>query len=175
MDPVVAAVLRGGLALLLVIAAGHKARALDRFRATLADYRLLPARAVPLAATLVVGVEVGIALALVLSASRTAGPLLAAALLAVYTLAIAINLARGRRDIDCGCGGPALHQPLGGRLVVRNAVLIAAALAAVLPLRSRAITAVDALTVVAGTIALAALSAAADRLMANVARLPERA
>ena len=36
----------------------------------------------------------------------------AALLLALYAGAIGVNLARGRRDIDCGCGGPASRQPI---------------------------------------------------------------
>ena len=55
MDPVLAVVLRGALALLFVVAALHKLRDRDAFRATLDAYELLPpalgaplARAVPM-------------------------------------------------------------------------------------------------------------------------------
>ena len=51
------------------------------------------------------------------------------ALLVLYSAAIAINLLRGRRDIECGCGGAATHVPLSGWLLARNAALMATALA----------------------------------------------
>ena len=44
-----------------------------------------------------------------------------AALLLAYAAVMAINLVRGRRFIDCGCGGAA--QPLSLGLVLRNVVL----------------------------------------------------
>jgi hypothetical protein len=102
---------------------------------------------------------------------RAPGPLLAAGLLAVYTGAIAINLARGRRDIDCGCAGPALREPLSGWLLGRNGILLAAALACLVPLRPRPLVWVDALTVTGAVAALAAFYGALDRLVANAPRL----
>jgi hypothetical protein len=42
MDPVFDSTLRAALALLFLVAAAHKLRDLGRFRATLADYRVLP-------------------------------------------------------------------------------------------------------------------------------------
>ena len=150
MDPVIDVALRGGLALLFLVAALHKTRDLGSFHATLANYRLLPPRATGAAALVVVAL----------------GAVAEAMLLAAYTGAIAVNLARGRRDIDCGCAGPARRQPLRPWLLVRNAVLIGAALACLAPERVRPIVWVDALTV-AGTIGvLAALYAAVERLAA---------
>src|SRR5439155_1227195 len=107
MDPVIDVTLRTALALLFSVAAGHQLQDLGRFRATLVEYRLLPAGLVPLAAALVVAVEVAAAGALLVPGARAAGLVSAATLLVVYGAAVAINLARGRRDIDCGCAGPA--------------------------------------------------------------------
>ena len=83
MDPVADITLRSAFALLFLVAASHKLRDPGRFRTTLADYRLLPGPVVPLAAMLVIGVEVVVAIALVASARRTPGPVAAAALTAV--------------------------------------------------------------------------------------------
>src|SRR2546430_7884607 len=110
MDPVIAAALRRALALLFFVAAGHKLRVLGRFRATLAEYRLLPAGLVPLAAALVVGAEAAAAGALLVPGTRATGLVSAATLLLVYGAAVAINLARGRRDIHCGRAGPAVRR-----------------------------------------------------------------
>jgi Methylamine utilisation protein MauE len=104
---------------------GHRrdhARALDA-------YALLPAGAgrwlVP-----VLGVaECAAATAIWPGETRVAAAALMLTLLALYSVAIAINLLRGRRDIECGCGGAATHVPLSGWLLARNAALMAAAFA----------------------------------------------
>jgi len=168
MDPVAVAIGRGALALLFGIAAMHKARDLDRFAATLAEYRLLPAVASGVAARIVPALELAAAFALSTPALHTAGPLLAGALLFVYTGAIGTNLARGRRDIDCGCAGPAVRQSLSGSLVARNAMLLVVALACLAPVRPRPLGAIDALTVAAAVAALAMLYAAIERMLANL-------
>jgi hypothetical protein len=198
-DPVLAAALRGGLALLFATAAAHKLRDLAGFRATLAAYRLLPAFAVGAFAVAAVALEVAAAAALALGAIASlaapghgvaavggaasgggtavggvaiagvvaAGPALAAALLAVYTGAIAVNVARGRTDLDCGCLGPALRQPVGAGVLARNAILIAASLACLLPVRERALGWLDAFTAVAAVATAAALYAASQHLIAT--------
>jgi hypothetical protein len=51
--------------------------------------------------------------------------LLAFVILGVYTVAMSVNLARGRRYIDCGCGD--LPTPLSGWLLLRNGLLMALA------------------------------------------------
>jgi hypothetical protein len=167
MDPVIDATVRTTLALLFLVAASHKLRDRTRFRATLAEYQLLPAMFVAPVAALVVGVELAVAGALVTPVLRTPGLVAAAAVLVVYGSAVAVNLARGRRHIDCGCVGPATRQPISGWLVVRNAVLAAGALGGLAPVRPRPLVWVDVFTVVAATAALAALYAALDRLLAN--------
>ena len=170
-DPAVDAALRAAFALLFLVAASHKLRDPGRFRTTLAEYRLLPGPVVPLAAMLVIGVEVVVAIALLAPARRAPGPGAAAAVLAVYGAAIAVNLARGRRHIDCGCAGPAVRRPISGWLVARNAALAAAALTSVAPVRPRPLVWVDVLTVLGATGTLAALYASADRLLAHAPAL----
>ena len=73
----------------------------------------------------------------------------AAALLVVFAWAMAINIRRGRRAIDCGCGRSQLRQPLGWGLVVRNVVL--ALLVAIRALPGESASAVEiALALIAG-------------------------
>lgn len=167
MDPVVAAILRGGLGVVLLTASAHKLRDIPAFRAAVAEYRLLPEAVAGLAAVLLVLVEVGAALALLVPIDARPAAALAAALLALYTSAIAINLARGRRDLDCGCAGPARRQPIGGALVARNLVLLAAALACALPIGPRALGWVDVATVVVAVATLALLYSAVEQLLAT--------
>lgn len=174
MDPAIDLTIRAALALLFAVGAAHKLRDLAAFRGTFADYRLLPgavAWAVPVA-------EAAVTLLLLAPPTRAIGKAGAAGLLVAYAAAIGVNLARGRRHIDCGCAGPRAERPIGPGLVVRNALLAAVALAALAPVRPRPLVWVDALTVSGAVLTLVALYLAADRLMAYgpaVARLREAA
>lgn len=125
-DPFIALVVRGALAALMMAAAWHKLRDMAAFTDVLADYRLLPAAALPWVAPLVPLAE-GSA-AIVTLAWGTPGLVATAGLLLLYAGSIAINLKRGRRTIDCGClafgkTGMPIHQ----RMVVRNVMLAIAA------------------------------------------------
>jgi len=160
LDPALRATLRGALALLWLAAAHQKLRDPARFRDALAGYQLIPATAVRTASALVVALELALGLALLLPGSGAAPALATGALLALYAAAIAANLMRGRRAIDCGCG--ARPQPLGEGLVARNAVLVAIALTAALPASGRAFAWLDAATIAGGAAALAALYASVD-------------
>jgi hypothetical protein len=171
LDPAIAAALRGALALLFGAAALHKLRGPAAFRAVLADYRVLPARLVPPAARLVPLAEGAAAAALLAAAGAAVGPALAVALLALYSAAIAVNLARGRRDLDCGCLGPALRQPLSGWLLARNALLASAALACLLPAAPRPFVWLDGVTAAAAAACLALFWSAGHRALANAPRL----
>ena len=177
MDPVIDITMRAALALLFAGAVQHKLRDPRHFTATLAEYRLLPARLAPAAAVCVILAELGILLALVLRPAW--GAAAGAALLGLYGAAIGVNLARGRRHIDCGCGGPAARREISGWLVARNGLAAGAALAtALVPVASRGLVWLDACTVVAATTMLAASWSASDHLLAlapGLARMREAA
>ncbi len=168
LDPALSLVLRGGLALLFGAAAWHKLADLTSFRAALGDYRLVPERAVSAAAFGLIAAELVSACGLVFSARAGFA---AAALLALYTVAIGVNLARGRREIDCGCFGPAARQPLSTALVARNVGLIALAFMCALPAGSRALVVLDGLTIAAGIALGALVHGAVNGLLANAPRL----
>jgi hypothetical protein len=164
MDPVIDLTLRAALGLLFAVAAAHKLRDPRRFAATLAEYRVLPAGLAGAASALLVALELAVVAALVVD--RRLGLAGAAALLGLYAGAMATNLARGRRHIDCGCAGPAARRPISGWLVVRNVMLACVALAGLAPIGPRTLLWIDGCTVVAATAALAACWTAADRLLA---------
>jgi len=172
-DPALQMTLRGALALLFFWAAAHKLRDVTGFRAALAAYALLPDRVVASSAAVLIAIEVGVGAGLLpfgepgLSSSAA----LAAGLLCMYSAAIAINLLRGRRHIDCGCVGAATRRPLTAGLLVRNAVLISGALAGALPATARSLTTIDGVTTGAGIATLALLYIAVDGLIANAPRL----
>jgi hypothetical protein len=171
MDPVVDKTLRGALALLFLVAAAHKLRAPAAFQAHLADYRLFPGRATQGLAAAVVAGELATGLALLAASLRETAVAAALALLCTYSGAIALNLLRGRRDIDCGCSGPGIRQPLSPWLLARNALVAAIALACLAPLRARTLVWVDTVSVLGGVGVLAALYAASNRMLANAPAL----
>ena len=121
-----------------------------------ANYRLLPETMVGPVAALLPLVELGLGFGLIVSVI-TGGTLRllglpAAALFLVFAGAMAINIRRGRRAIDCGCGQSHLRQPLSWGLVARNGVLaVLVAIHALPPLPGDSVSALDiALAVIAG-------------------------
>ena len=170
-DPALAGVARGALALMLGAAALAKLRDARAFEGAVAGYALLPARVVPVAARTLPGLELAAAAALLAPGLGPAGAALAAALLGLYSAAIAQSLARGRRDIDCGCFGPAARVPLGGGLLARNAVLLGLAALAALPVTPRALGPADVPALAGGAAAVALLHAAASQLLAHTLAL----
>ena len=167
MDPVGNLALRILVALLLASAALVKLRDPRGFAAAVAGYRLLPAALAPGAAAGFVAAEVALAAGLWLPPVREAAALGAAALVTLYGVAIAVNLARGRRDIDCGCGGPLGRQTLSEALVLRNLLLAGAALACALPVAPRELAWLDAVTLAAAVGAAVALYEASNVLFAR--------
>lgn len=168
MDPVVDLSVRIGFVALFGAAAAHKLRGFGHFKATIADYRIVPARLAPLAALALLCAEVGIAEMLVLPHLRSIGLAAASAQLVVYAGALALNLARGRRHLDCGCVGVAGREEISWALVARNLVLSAIALAAVAtPIAARPLVWIDALTIAGAVATAAGAYVAIDQLVAN--------
>jgi len=169
-DPAMQMTVRIAVSLLFAWAAIHKLRDVAGFRAALASYELLPRRWAGPGAGLLIAIESGIGIGLWLPGLAAVAGLAAAGLLALYAGAMAINLVRGRRDIDCGCSGIARARPLSGALVVRNGILLIAPLLLALPSTARPLSWLDAVTIGGGAAALALLYAAADGLLANAPR-----
>jgi uncharacterized membrane protein YphA (DoxX/SURF4 family) len=118
---------RLALGILFAAAALAKLRRRREFYAAVLAYQLLPPRRAMNMAVILPWAEAAIALGLV--AGFDLASWAAAGLLLMYALAMAVNLARGRRNIDCGCGDA--PRELSIWLVVRNIILAAAALAPV--------------------------------------------
>ena len=112
--------------LLFLRAAAHKLFEFDEFTGFLTDYELIPEQLIEHAAKGIVSLELLTVFTLLFPATRWFGLLLAATLLGIYAGAIVINLKRGNRRIECGCGGA--PQLLSASLVWRNIILIAMAL-----------------------------------------------
>jgi uncharacterized membrane protein YphA (DoxX/SURF4 family) len=152
-------------ALIFFTAAFGKMRRWDTFEGIVANYRLLPDSLNRGVTWALPPGELMLAIALTLGVAGA--EIVAGGLLCVFAAAVAINLARGRTYIDCGCFDASLRQTLRWSLVVRNAALALLLFAAA---RSRgAVEASDAVTLTMGVMAGAAffmLMQSANILMA---------
>lgn len=140
-----------GVGLVFLQAALAKLRHRELLAGVIANYRVLPAALVGPAALLLAPFELAVALGLLLGGQ----PMAAAAaimLLIVFAAAMAINITRGRRAIDCGCGRSQLRQPLSWLLVGRNLALTALLLPRLVP--TAAPTTADFAIALAGGIAV---------------------
>jgi hypothetical protein len=173
-DPVPQSALHAAAALLFLSAALHKWRDRSGFRTALAGYAMLPDSWVPASALAITAVEFAIAIACANPATAALGCAAGAALLGIYTAAVAFNLARGRRAIDCGCGGAGGERPLSPGLAARNAGLMALLALGALPESGRTLVWLDAVSIAGALLVLALSYAAADVAVANAARLAPR-
>ena len=155
------------LALILVVAALPKLRQPDEFHGVVANYRILPDRLVSPFAQLLPWLELICAAGLLFVATAAHALLFASGLLMMFSVAVAVNLLRGRTHIDCGClRGAARGAGIGWYHAVRP--LILACLAVMTAMAAGAGTASPvqiALAMAAATMA-AILYIAADKLIA---------
>ena len=174
-DPLIIKAISLGLGLMFLVAAYHKLSEAAQFRVTLLEYQVLPESLVGPAARIVPVIEIllgGAWLAGYYGQGMTA--IGSALLLGIYALAIGINIARGRVHFDCGCGFGGKgdnEQYLSAKLIVRNLVLIAAALYTLVPAEPRALGFGDYLTLAAALLAGGLLFGAANQLIANRAAI----
>lgn len=124
------------LSYLFVLGGWQKLADTTYLQQVITDYRVLPAswsrwiaRGLPL-------VELGAGLALLIPGFQIPALIAVALLLAGYSAAMAINIARGRLDLDCGCGGPGQEQTVSGWLLGRNLVLFTLVLVSLPQLQS---------------------------------------
>lgn len=173
-DPVLSHALGAALSVVLISGAWQKLAEHEEFAATLESHRLLPGALVGGVAYVLPLVEAAAGVTLLFEATRLPGGLMAVALLLLVTLAMAINLARGDADIECGCGGLAGavgEQRISWGLVARNLALMAAIPWIVADPATRDLVWVDYLTVAAATLALLILYALVSQLLAVQPRL----
>jgi len=168
-DPVTIGTLAGALALVMFAAAWHKLSEPELFEGALAAYRLLPPSTVGAVARGLPLLEAALGIGILVPATRSIALVAVALLLLAYAAGMGINLVRGRRDIDCGCGGDS--HPLAWSLVLRNLVLVAAAVLASGPTLDRDMAWTDAVTLVLGILAFYGLYLMVDELLRQAGRL----
>lgn len=159
--------LRGALAFVFAEAAVHKLRDPAAFSGIVRGHALVPDGLAPgVTASLITGEGLA-ALALLAPIGAAPGAVLALALLGVYSTAIGVNLARGRRDVDCGCLGPGQRQSLAPWMLLRNGILGIAAAACLIPLAARPLSWLDGISIAGGASVLILVFLAATRLAAT--------
>jgi Methylamine utilisation protein MauE len=170
-DPVAGYLIVWSIALMFASASFHKLRDMRAFAESVAGYRLFPAIGARAAALSTVLIEVAVVAMSLWPASRRMANLLGVCLLAAYAMAMALNLARGRKGLNCGCGAADEHHPIALWMVVRNLLLIGALGVAMLPWSVRAMTGTDLLTIAGGVTVAAGFYLIADRLFGENAAL----
>jgi len=123
-DPMILAFAQAIVMLVFLAGAWSKLRARKTFEGVVYNYRILPEFAARPASYLLPTAELAVGLGLAYAPTRPYAAGGAVLLLTAFNVAIGINLARGRREIDCGCFSSVLKQRLSGGLIVRNVVLM---------------------------------------------------
>ena len=114
--------------LLAIVMAGSgigKLQDLDDSRQMVLDFGLPYSLARPVG-TLLPGLELAIAVGLVVTPASWWAAWAALGLLGAFTLAVGLNMAAGRRP-DCRCFGPLHVASIGWRTLTRNVLLMAIA------------------------------------------------
>jgi uncharacterized membrane protein YphA (DoxX/SURF4 family) len=114
------------LAAVFAVAGWTKARDVVGTRAAVHDFGI-PAPFIAPVAFLLPVAELTVAVLLLFEDTAAIGAIGAIVLLALFIVAIAVSLARGRRP-DCHCFGQVRSEPVSATTLVRNWVLIALAI-----------------------------------------------
>ena len=158
------------MSLLFAVAAMHKIKAPAVFKAAMEDYHLIPSKSLGLASILLIILELTSAIMVLVPATMSLGLTIMAFLLSLYASGIGINLYRGRRDIDCGCNGPATTQALSWWLVFRNLLFFGLVLLAMEPSNNRSLNWMDIFIIVSGSLVASGLYLGFNQLLAQAPR-----
>lgn len=144
LDPFISLFLRAGFSLIFVLTAWHKLRDLPGFKNILIGYNIMPLKTLPVLAMILPFMEIAIAALLIFLPYF--GVFAAGALLCLYALIMAFNIARGNTQIDCGCmwGGDISAFPkLSWAHVLRNLAMVSILALALIPTMMRALGVTD--------------------------------
>ena len=166
-DPAIGDLCALAIAMIFGASGAMKLRDVQLFEDSLANYRLAPRALEKPLAVLFPLLECTGAIAVLVLSTRTIAATTLLALLLTFTAAIAINLARGRRNIDCGCFGPALRQELSGWLLLRNLFLMFITAIVIMEENPRVLEPLDFATIGCGAATLVVLYASANLAIAN--------
>ncbi len=167
MDPIItlaAAFFIGGL---FLRAGWHKLANPYYYGGILGNYVLLPTVYGRPLAFLLGALEIGVGLAMLMPITRMYGGKVATAMLLIYLLAMAANLLRGRKAMDCGCSGPLHRQALSVSHLVRNLLLACLAWIGASTPAGRSLIGMDWILVIAAPTAGMLFYLIVDQLLVN--------
>lgn len=166
-DPTVAMFASLFVALILAAAAIPKLKNKDEFLGVVANYKLLPNFLVAPFAEMLPWIELVSAIALLIPSVHVIGASVASALFILFSIAIAINVGRGRTHIDCGCvRRPTSMSRIGMFHVLRALALAGLSLYVVVtPVEISSINLESVLTAVASAIMLSLIYLGADLMV----------
>lgn len=154
------------VAVIFALAAVHAMREWTVFGGIVEQYRIVPPWLAMFIARILPPLELVAVSALLAPLMGRTGAMLGLCLMAMFTWAIAINLARGRVSIDCGCGG-ASGQKLSMGLALRNLVVMVGLAIAWMAPATGTFDGVTTIGVICASLALVALYFTANQLMTN--------
>ncbi len=171
MDPVITVIISICMSMLFGVAAVHKLKAPEVFKAAMEEYRLIPSNLLGIVSITLILLELISSVLILIPSGRPTGSLIMGTLLLLYATSISINLYRGRRDIDCGCNGPATTQAISWWLVGRNLVFLGLVLIAIGPSAERSLNWLDLFTILFGVLVASGLYLGFNQLLAQAPRL----
>ena len=137
----------------------------------MANYLIIPGKLLHVSYILLINMELISAVLVLIPTTRILGLVMMSVLLLIYAMGISLNLYRGRRDIDCGCNGPATSQPLSWWLVSRNLVFLGLVVFAMLPSNERPLNWLDLFTILLSVLVASGLYMGFNQLLAQAPRL----
>lgn len=114
------------LACILLSSAISKVQNIQEHVAIVKDYLILPNIIVPLFTKVNIVVELSVGVCLLVGLFEGFVEYAVILILLTYSIAITINLIRGRTKVSCGCGGISGTHYLSRWLVIRNLIFILA-------------------------------------------------
>jgi hypothetical protein len=175
LDPVILMMCIATTTIVTLASAVPKWRGQKRFASSLAAFALLPSFAVKPLAYLLPMIETAGAIALLFPSTHAAAAMLLIALFGAFALALAINVARGHTDIDCGCSGfiagVVKEARIGWWHVGRALVLVAFASLTLMPPALRTLVWFDYVSASACTLFAVAAWFTLDVLLVNLPKL----
>ena len=112
------------MAIIFLSSSISKYNTLEKHIGIIENYKVLPPHWSRVLGKLDILVEFSIGTLLLLGLFQFLSGLIAGSLLLIYTVAIVINILRGRTEISCGCGGVLGNHNLSWKLVIRNIALV---------------------------------------------------
>lgn len=111
---------------LFVRAGSHKLMPGNKayYQRVMMEYGINPAQRADIAARSVATIELTAGLLIVVPVTRSLGAILCTIVLTAYLALLLTQFLQGKRDMDCGCAGPAGDVKIGVPVLARNALLL---------------------------------------------------